>query len=245
MIVALSGNPYFDYSPGLFSFADNGARFGLGAAPTAGQLVAAGATGATTGLATKSLIAGSVAGGLATAALFDPEPISKAILAISAAFVGPLMQAVNRGCGNTCIVASQAANQATVTADQIKQQYWATPTPRPKSLQQAALTALSNIANALQQACSDPALGDAGKRCISERLVEGGSAPWCPNGGCDFWTTYYRPIERDPNVVDDTNPVASLTAAAQSGAAALGIPANYAVPAALALALVLTGVLLL
>ncbi len=199
---------------------------GMGATPSTGAIITTGAgTALTTGLSTKSTVAGAIAGGLATAALFDPEPISKAILAISAAFVGPMTALVNRGCGQTCIVASKAADDATAAAEQIKQQYWGTPVPRPRSLQQAALSALKQIADTLQAACSNPTLGDAGKRCISERLVEGGSAPWCPNGGCDYWTTYYRPIEKDPNVVD----ASPLSAAAN----ALGLPSDVSLPAGL------------
>ena len=58
----------------------------------------------------------------------------------------------------------------------------------------------------MQQSCGNPALGAAGQRCISERLVRGGSAPWCtkPNNvGCDWYTTIYDPIANDPNVVAD------------------------------------------
>lgn len=211
---------------------------GLGASPTSAQIITAAGQGVSTGVGTKSIIAGSVAGGLATAALFDPEPISKAILAISAAFVGPLMQAVNRGCGQTCIVASQSADQAGAAWDQIKQAYWSAPMPRPRSLQQAALTGLKNIADTLQAACSNPALGEAGRRCISERLVRGGTAPWCPGGtGCDFWTAIYDPIANDPNV-GDPSPV-------DSAISALGLPpGNNAALGLIALGLLSMAVLI-
>lgn len=215
---------------------DNLEYLGLGVTPTASQLISAAGTGVSAGISTKSIVGGSISAGLATAALFDPEPISKAILAISAAFVGPLMQAVNRGCGQTCIIASQAADQAMAAAEQVKHAYWGTPTPRPRSLQQAALTALHQIADALTAACSNPQLGDAGKRCISERLVEGGSAPWCPGGGCDFWTTYYRPIESDPNVVDPTIVETALST--------LGLPAGTNTLGLLGLGLLALAVLL-
>lgn len=230
MILALSGNPFYDYAPPLFGDRSSGACFGLGAAPTASALIGASAQGLSTGLTTKSTVAGTIAGGLAVAALYDPEPISKAILAISAAFVGPLISMVNRGCGQTCIVATQAANAAADASSQVKAQYWGAPAPRPKSLQQAALTALTNIANALKQACSDPSLGDAGKRCISERLVRGGAN--------DFWAGLYDPIANDPDVVDDA------TATVSGVATSLGIPSSLAVPAAIAAALILVGVLL-
>ena len=89
--------------------------------------------------------------------------------------------------------------------------YWGA-SPRTKSTQQYVLSQMQQIISALQQACSSPALGAAGQRCISERLVRGGTAPWCPTGtGCDYYTSIVDPIANDTNVVDDTNPLTSLT----------------------------------
>lgn len=50
--------------------------------------------------------------------------------------------------------------------------------------------------------CSDPALGDAGRRCISERQ-EGGQAPW----GKNWFQMYLDPIRNDPQVNPDPNVV--------------------------------------
>jgi hypothetical protein len=79
--------------------------------------------------------------------------------------------------------------------------YFAIPTPRPLSLQQEALANFDQIWSALVQECSNPALGSAGQRCISERQ---------PGGKYDF-TSYYRtPIANDTNIYDDTQPVSSI-----------------------------------
>ncbi len=50
--------------------------------------------------------------------------------------------------------------------------------------------------------CSDPVLGDAGRRCISERQ-EGGAAPW----GKNWFQMYLDPIRNDPQVNPDPNVV--------------------------------------
>ena len=84
------------------------------------------------------------------------------------------------GCGPTCVQSTEFANQFGATLDQIKSTYWSAPAPRPRSLQAATLEAIDNAINWLRQACSDPSLGSAGQRCISERMVRGGTAPWCP-----------------------------------------------------------------
>jgi hypothetical protein len=75
--------------------------------------------------------------------------------------------------------------------------------------------ALTNV----RQGCSNPALGTAGQKCISERLVRGGSAPWCPTGtGCDWYALYMDPIANDPNVVPDFAGGESVSSGSVSGA---------------------------
>lgn len=179
---------------------------------------------------TRNVIGAGVSTALFTAGAFDPEPISKAFILAAAALSGPIISLFS-GCGQTCVQATQYADQAGAAMKQIADQYWAA-TVRTKSMQQAALSNFQQIIAALQQACSNPALGAAGQRCISERLVRGGSAPWCPTRtGCDYYTSIVDPIANDTNVVDDTNPVqgvlSSLTGGAApawlAGAALLGI----------------------
>lgn len=123
-----------------------------------------------------------------------------AVMELGAA-IGNLFQ----GCGSTCIQSTQFANSFEAAVLQLKNYYFAQPI-HYQSIQTATLQQMQAAANSLQQACSDPSLGAAGQRCISERLVRGGTAPWCPNPGhtgCDFWSTFYDPIANDPNVVPD------------------------------------------
>jgi hypothetical protein len=121
------------------------------------------------------------------------------------------------GCGNTCIQATQYANQAGQQLDQLKAQYFALPTPRPYADQQAYLQALPQLFNWLQQMCSNPALGSAGQNCISQRLTRRpcpGVAPapvWC-----DYWSFYYDPVANDPDVAPPVSAVSSATSGVTS-----------------------------
>lgn len=75
--------------------------------------------------------------------------------------------------------------------------------PRTVSSQAQALANFDAMWNMVVQACSDPSLGKAGQRCISERQ-RGGTAPWCPTGtGCDWFILYRDPIANDPEVKPD------------------------------------------
>ena len=201
-------------------------------APSAGQVAGAAQFGIQAGMQTGSKAVGGITAGLATAALFDPEPISKAILSIAAGFVATFSK-IFSGCGATCVEATKFADTAEQAASSIKEQYFAQPI-RTKSLQAAALQAMDQVLNYLYQGCSNPALGDAGKRCISERLTRGcgGCAPgsnvpqwsWCPDGMCDMWTTFRDPIANDPSVVPDPSPVSAVTGSIQQAFA--GLPAS-------------------
>jgi hypothetical protein len=88
---------------------------------------------------------------------------------------------------------------------------WQALTPEQKtvSVQQAFLQAVDKALASVRQGCSNPALGTAGQNCISERLIQGGPAPWCPTStGCDWITAYRVPIANDPQVHPD--PVATV-----------------------------------
>ncbi len=191
--------------------------------PSAGN-IAQGATsgvllGASTAISTGSQIAGGIAGALAAIAPFTGP--AAPFLAIAAGLVGPIAK-MFAGCGSTCTQATQFANQAASALDQMKAAYFAQPV-RYKSSQTAALSYFDQIAGWLQQMCSNPALGAAGQRCISERLVHGGSAPWCPGGtGCDWITAYRDPIANDAGVVPDP-PSAAIAGTVDSITNALGL----------------------
>lgn len=71
--------------------------------------------------------------------------------------------------------------------------------PRTAEAQAQALANFDAMWSAVLQACSDKSLGDAGKRCISERQ-QGGIAPWCTTPdkrGCDWFVRYRDPIAQD------------------------------------------------
>jgi hypothetical protein len=142
--------------------------------------------------------------------------------------VGSLIANMFHGCGQTCIVASQDADKFQGVLTQNLQAYMDAPI-HTVSLQAAALNNVDTLFAALRQACSDPSLGAAGQRCISERLVRGGTAPWCPNPGntgCD-WFVYFRdPIANDPNVVPD--PVAAGPSGAPNQSGSQSAPTSEA-----------------
>lgn len=138
-------------------------------------------------------------------------PVGAAIGGLIA--VGSLIANMFHGCGQTCVAATQDANKAAQLLQQNLDNYMNAPV-HYESLQQAALNNVDTLFNALRQACSDPSLGAAGQRCISERLVRGGTAPWCPNPGntgCDWYVQYRDPIANDPKVVPDPTAAASVS----------------------------------
>ena len=169
-------------------------------------------------------------------------PVGAAIAGIIA--IAPLIVNLFKGCGQTCIAATNIANQAATVLGQNLNAYISSPT-RHASMQAAALNNVTTIFAALQKGCSDPALGAAGQRCISERLVRGGTAPWCPNpghAGCDWYALYYDPIANDPAVMPDPSPVAAASSLLSSigispNTTVAGVPvSNLVLPAGLLLA---------
>jgi len=155
------------------------------------------------------------------------------------AMLGAQIAKMFGGCGNSCVAATELANQWSDIVEQIKATYWATPTPRYKSLQTETLKQLDGAIEWLRQGCSDPALGSAGQRCISERIVRGGTAPWCPGDhkGCDVYTTVYDPIANDPDIIPDPSWLSEATGGLMGGSSASLTP--LLIGGALILALVL------
>lgn len=167
-----------------------------------------------------------VAGGAAVAAGSVAALASAGIIAGAAVpFIGPAIAAVtlaieailNSGCGQTCVVTSQWANQAEALLVQNIQQYFAQPAPRAQSLQTLALQNFDKIWSTLVQQCSQAGTGAAGQRCISDR--QAGACTWKQTttspllayagepqpGDCWNWFSGYRdPIADDPNVVPDS-----------------------------------------
>lgn len=96
---------------------------------------------------------------------------------------------------------SQIADEATAQLQQVKSIYFST--PYSPANQAAALGAVDQLLRAIQDGCGQTQMGEPGRRCISERLVRGGSAPWCPTGtGCDYFTVYRDPIANDARAAE-------------------------------------------
>lgn len=172
----------------------------------------------TTGVSTTtSLLVGlSVLGG----------PAGAAVGALIA--VGSLIASmIGHGCGQSCIIASADANKLEPLLGQNRDAYLASPV-HYASMQAAALNNFDTIWNALKTACSDPSLGSAGQRCISDR--QQGSCKYKtspggwqngkyvyngPNGSgdtCWNWFVGYRDvIANDPTVVADPAPVSTTS----------------------------------
>ncbi len=144
--------------------------------------------------------------------------------------VGIAMAKLAQGCGPTCTQASEFANQAEQLGARNHREYFAIPEHlRTLDIQKQAMYNFERIAQALSQACGQASLGAAGQRCIQERLIEGGMAPWCPTPdkrGCDWITTMYNPIKNDPvpaaNAARGIRGNPTLTVPQQVGAAIQG-----------------------
>lgn len=212
--------------------------------PSAQQIAAGVISGASTGAAvaqsigtTKGNIYGAITGGLLAAAPFAGP--AAPFVAAAGVLVG-LAAKMFAGCGQTCIQATKYADQAAGYAQKIHDLYFQQQV-RTVASQQAAIQGIEQIMTWLQQMCSDPALGAAGQRCISERIVRGGTAPWCPtpdHRGCDWYTTLIDPIANDSGVVPDPAPPVSSSLLSAAGvnpsATVAGVPVqNLLLPAAL------------
>lgn len=212
---------------------------GLGdasAAPTATRAVQTGAaigTPVLTGvLAAHAASTAAATGSAATILGMTP---ALAIPIIGAAIVGitiGITALLQRGCGQTCIVTSQWANQAEDLLKQNISAYFSLPAPRTYSQQQAALNNFEVVWARLQQLCGQQGTGDAGVRCITDR--QAGSCKWRQTsdsqllqypgepgpGQCWNWINGYRdPIANDPNVISDA---AALLSSAETSAGAAG-----------------------
>lgn len=93
--------------------------------------------------------------------------------------VGGLIAKQFAGCGQTCVIASNDANQVGDLMTQNVQAYVSA--PYSPDLQAAALNNFDTAWAALSQACSNSQLGDAGKRCISDR--QRGACVWKASAG--------------------------------------------------------------
>jgi hypothetical protein len=230
---------------------------GLGASPadTAVQLSTATA-GAVVPTLVGSTVATTLGLGGSTAGVATAAGISLAIpivgAAIAALSIG-IELILHSGCGQTCIVTSQWANQAEKYLQQNIAAYFAIPAPRPQSVQQLAMANFQAIWNTLVQQCSQPGLGTAGQNCISDRAA--GACKWKATsqeypgqpavGACwNWWNGYYNPIANDPNVVASPPITAVASSAAADVTSVLSGAGGIPVPLLVAAAVVLGWVVL-
>jgi hypothetical protein len=149
-------------------------------------------------------------------------PVGAAIAGVIG--VANLLVGVFKGCGQTCIDASNIANQVSAALTTNVQTYVNSPV-RTISMQAAALNNFTTAWNALVANCQNPSLGTAGQNCISQRqqgacaykTTPGGwnqvngvwsyTWPGANNSGPTCWNYfvgYHDPIANDPDVQPDT-----------------------------------------
>jgi hypothetical protein len=174
-------------------------------------------------------IESSIAAGLLSAAPFAGPAAPFLIVGAAAA---ELLAAfgIGSGCGQTCILSTAYANKAEGVFRQNIDTYFSQPV-RFYSAQQAALGVFNAIWNDLVQQCSNAQLGDAGKRCISDR--ESGSCKWKATadspwpggpkmGTCwNWWNAYRDPIANDAGVVPDPVPTSTSDSVLASASGSL------------------------
>ena len=155
-------------------------------------------------------------------------PVLGAILGAGIMAAGLAIDLImNSGCGQTCIISTQFANQANAALQQNIEAYFSLPTPRPRSSQIAAVSNFDVLWNWLgqPQQCGNPQLGTAGQKCITDR--QSGACVWTQPaasvppwgipaaGQCWNWFNGYRdPIANDTNVYDDSAQVQAAAAGA-------------------------------
>jgi len=177
-----------------------------------------------------------------------------------------------KGCGQTCTLTSDAANEVAAKIDPMFQAYMQS--GHTQSEQAAYLSYFDQMWAQLVQYCGQASMSKAGQNCISDR--QSGACTWKsstwgwaqeagapgnvytngvysfipsgPNGSgsqCWNWQDYYRAsVANDPTVVADTP---AVTAAAQQIESALGIslsPGTNLMPVLIAAALIIAAVML-
>lgn len=171
-----------------------------------GSLAVSTATPVITGALASSAAATAVATG--TPAVILGMAPALAVPVIGAAMVGVTIAVVallraSRGCGATCVQTSEWANQAEALLKDNLNAYMALPVPRSRSAWNTAISNFNVVWAQLVQLCGDPAMGDAGRRCVSDR--QSGACVWRDaSGQCWNWFKgYLDPIQNDTQVATD------------------------------------------
>ncbi len=215
---------------------------GLGSAQSAqtkATIESIAATGASSAAATLAYLYPATFGG----------PVGIAIAGIIA--IGVVVAQMFKGCGQTCVQASNIADQVGAQLVQMFNTYMSSPV-HYQSMQTAYLQQWDAFWQALTQACSDPNLQDAGKRCISDRqqgachyhTSPGGwqkdssgkwiyVAPGQDGSGNTCWNWFVGtrdPVANDPTIIPDPTPTQTVGDAASTilsnvtGGSGAGIP---------------------
>jgi hypothetical protein len=202
-------------------------RAGLGdAAQIVGQ---ASSVGAPVVIGALSAHAAATAAATGSSALILGMAPALAVPIIGAAIAGVTLLAITllrSGCGQTCVVTSQWANQAEAALQENIRAYFSNST-RTRSMQNAALANFDVLWAKLSELCGQPGLGQAGVNCIADR--QRGACKWHQTadspllgypgqpqpGACWNWFSGYRdPIANDPAVIEDAT-LAAQTASAE------------------------------
>lgn len=186
-------------------------------------------------------IGGSLGASAASAVLGSIAASGGTVLGIAASslipVVGPIIAGLtmgiqalvaNSGCGPTCVITSQWANQAAAKLQELKDAYFALPAPRTDAQKAVVMANMNTVLQALKQNCSQPGTGDAGVRCISDRQAWACTwkqkyAPTYPGdpaiGECWNWDNgYFNAIRQDVTVPDAETSVSDSIASVFGGA---------------------------
>jgi hypothetical protein len=153
--------------------------------------------------------------------------LETALISFGISEITTLLTGVIEGCGSSCEVTTQWANQVEAALQQNIAAYFALPIPRSPADQAAALANFQTGWDALVQNCGNTSLGTAGVDCIQDR--ESGACHWTQPassvpawgtpaaGACwNWWNGYHDPIANDPNVAATAPTIAAATASANA-----------------------------
>jgi len=169
----------------------------------------------------------------AASALFSAAPYSgpAAPFLVAAGAVAELLAVfgVGSGCGQTCVLSTTYANKAEQIFELNIKTYFGLPAPRTDLQKSNSLIIFDTVLADLVKQCSNPALGDAGKACISDR--QSGACKWHQTGQPEFpgqpaygacwnWVNAYRdPIAKDVTVADTLSTTTSSLLSSLTGGA--------------------------
>jgi hypothetical protein len=219
----LEGRPYPGLGDNTTGEATLIAGAGTAASAAANAISTAGQIGASVTAAADTAAAALLATGVGA-------PVAAVVAAVGN-LLGPIIDKFS-GCGSTCTQATAIANSIGTPMAQAFQAYMNAPV-HYYSAQQSFLVLFNQLMTSLNNACSNPALGTAGKNCIADNsptACQWKASPggWSQNAagqwtytywgaagsGSACWNPYtgiYDEVLNDPTVVPDPVAGASTT----------------------------------